>query len=203
MRQCRSVVLVASVAGALGCTSAAAAAAPPATAIGTGYDDLGRVSEVVDPAVGAAFYSWDAVGNLSSITRPSATAVAVSQVTPRTAQVGASVAVYGTGFSATASQDTVKFNGTTAAITLATPSELVVTVPTGATSGTITITAPGGSAVSSMSFTVRSAHDPSIASASTSLGDAGTGFSVSGTNFDTTKTNNALVVNLARTPLSR
>ena len=40
----------------------------------------------------------------------------MQQITPQSAHVGAVVRVYGTGFSATQSQDTVKFNGTAATV---------------------------------------------------------------------------------------
>ncbi len=112
------------------------------------YDDLGRLVAVIDPANGTAVYSYDAVGNILSITRQSATIVAVLQVTPNAAAIGAAVTIYGTGFSTTPSQNTVTFNGTTATVTAATATSLTTTVPTGATTGTVMVTAPGGAAAS-------------------------------------------------------
>src|SRR5581483_6408757 len=77
------------------------------------------------------------------------------------------VTLVGTGYSATASQNTVTFNGTAATVTSATTTQLVVTVPTGATTGPIAVTTPNGSATSSTPFTVTAAGAfgaPTIAS---------------------------------------
>src|SRR5438874_1599708 len=52
-----------------------AGAAPPASAISYGYDELGRLAAVSDPANGAAKYGYDAAGNLTSITRQAVTVV--------------------------------------------------------------------------------------------------------------------------------
>ena len=50
--------------------------------------------------------------------------------------IGTEVTITGTGFSTTATDNTVKFNGTTATVSGATNTSLVVTVPTGTTTGT-------------------------------------------------------------------
>src|SRR5262249_40082681 len=80
------------------------------------YDELGRLVMVVDPSGDAATYTYDAVGNILSIGRIAAGTVAITEFTPNGAPVGATVTVYGTGFSATANQNTVTFNGTSAAV---------------------------------------------------------------------------------------
>jgi hypothetical protein len=55
------------------------------------------------------------------------------------------------------------FNGTTATITSNTPTEIVTTVPAGATTGQIAVTTPGGTATSATDFAVTSpSHDRSI-----------------------------------------
>ena len=122
----------------------------------------------------------------------------MQQITPQSAHVGAVVRVYGTGFSATQSQDTVKFNGTAATVSSALPGELIVTVPAGASTGAVKVVAPGGSASSTTPFTVAAVNAPTISSVSTSLAMAGSTFTVTGTNFDTTSTNDGLVVNDTR-----
>jgi hypothetical protein len=48
----------------------------------------------------------------------------------------------------------VTFNGTTATITSANPTTIVVPVPSGATTGKIAVTTPGGTATSATSFKV-------------------------------------------------
>jgi IPT/TIG domain len=147
---------------------------------------------VIDASGDAAVYHYDAVGNLLSITRSTPTQVNVIEFTPDAGPVGQSVTIYGTGFSATANQNTVTFNGTTASITSAATTQLVVTVPGGATTGTIAVTSPNGSDTSSTSFTVTTAVGaPTITSFTPTSAVAGTSITVTGTNFDSvTATNN-------------
>src|SRR5262249_38315334 len=59
---------------------------------------------------------------------------------------GATVTITGTGFSVTADDNTVKFNGTAASVTSATTTSLTVTAPTGGTTGKVTVTTDGGTA---------------------------------------------------------
>jgi hypothetical protein len=73
----------------------------------------------------------------------SSASVAVFSFSPTTGNVAQTVTIYGTGFSTSASQDTVKFNGTPATVSFATTTQLVATVPPGASSGTISVSAPG------------------------------------------------------------
>src|SRR6202022_4502789 len=116
------------------------------------YDDLGRVAGVVDPNGNSAVYNYDAVGNLLSITRFTPAQVALIQFSPGQGPVGTSIAISGSGFSTTPTQNTVKFNGTSATVTAATSTQLNVTVPNGATNGTISVTSPNGTATSTKIF---------------------------------------------------
>jgi YD repeat-containing protein len=128
------------------------------------YDELGRLVGVIDASGDAAVYHYDAVGNLLSITRSTSTQVSVIEFTPNAGPIGQSVTIYGTGFSASAGQNTVSFNGTTASISSASTTTLIVTVPSGATTGTIAVTSPNGSANSATSRTMplqRSVQDRS------------------------------------------
>jgi YD repeat-containing protein len=154
------------------------------------YDELGRLVGVIDTNGDAAVYQYDAVGNLLSITRTSATQVSIIDFTPNDGPIGQTVTIYGTGFSATASSNTVSFNGTSASITSASTTALVVTVPSGATTGTIGVTSPNGSTTSGSSFTVTVSATPTITSFSPTTGVAGTSVTVTGTNFQTTAANN-------------
>jgi YD repeat-containing protein len=160
------------------------------------YDELGRLVGVIDANGDAAAYHYDAVGNLLSITRSTATTVAIIEVTPDGGPVGQTVTIYGTGFSATANQNTVSFNGTSGSITAASTTTLTVTVPVGATTGTISVTSPNGSANSGSSFVVgMTGGPPSITSFSPTIGPAGTAVTITGTNFDSLVPQNRLTFN--------
>lgn len=80
------------------------------------YDDAGRLQAVIDPASDTAVYAYDAVGNLTGITRQPSPTLAVLQFTPSSSPIGTTVTIYGTGFSATPASNIVKFNGTTATV---------------------------------------------------------------------------------------
>ncbi len=120
--------------------AAALAAAPASSPVTYVYDEIGRLEAVVDPGAstnGVAKCAYDDVGNLLSITRQSATVTTIIDFHAKSGPVGSSVTIYGAAFSSTPSQNTVKFNGTTATVASATTTQLVATVPSGATSGTI------------------------------------------------------------------
>jgi YD repeat-containing protein len=130
------------------------------------YDALGRLTAVIDPQGDVGVYHYDAVGNLLSIERVTVSTlpgnVAISLVTPNQGKVGTTVAIFGKGFSGTPSQNTVTFNGTPATVTDAAPTRLVSTVPPGATTGPIALTAPLGNATSPNPFTVISVTGPLV-----------------------------------------
>ena len=162
----------------------------------TWYDELGRLIAVIDTGGDTATYTYDAVGNVLSIGRYASTAVSVISFVPPTGPVGTVVTISGTGFSATPASNTVTFNGTTAAVSTASATQLAVTVPSGATTGLIAVTAPAGSDSSSSSFTVAAPAAPTITSFSPTVAAAGASITISGTNFQTTAPNNRLQFNL-------
>jgi len=67
------------------------------------YDELGRLRAVIDPSQtdGTAIYTYDAVGNILSITRQPASQVAIIEFNPKRGPVGTTVTIQGTGFGAT------------------------------------------------------------------------------------------------------
>jgi YD repeat-containing protein len=153
------------------------------------YDDAGRLRAVIDPASDTAIYAYDSVGNLTGITRQSSSTLAVLQFTPGTGPVGTTVTLYGTGFSATSSSNTVKFNGTTATVLTASTTILTATVPSGATTGTISVTVGANTATGVASFTVGSGA-PTLSSLTPAVANSGTTMTLTGTNYDTTPINN-------------
>jgi DNA/RNA endonuclease G (NUC1) len=75
----------------------------------------------------------------------------LTSFSPSSGAVGASVTLTGSNFT---SASIVKFNTSYATFTVNSGSQITATVPAGATSGKISVIAPGGLAVSSSSFTV-------------------------------------------------
>ncbi len=160
------------------------------------YDELGRLVAVIDTAGQTAIYNYDAVGNLLSITTQSSSTVAILEFTPNNGPIGTTVTIWGNGFSATPSQNTVKFNGVMATITSSTVNQIVTSVPAGATTGTILVISPLGSATSVASFSVTASTQPTISSFNPSLVDIGGTVNVSGTNFSSIPSVNRAFVNM-------
>jgi YD repeat-containing protein len=152
------------------------------------YDAIGRLVGVVDPASNeAAIFTYDAVGNLTSIGRQNASTVSILDFTPSSGPAGTTVTIYGTGFSATPGSNTVSFNGASGVVASSTSTSIVATVPAGATTGPIGVTAPGGSATSSGSFTVTATDGaPVITSFSPTVASSGTTVTLTGLNFEPT-----------------
>jgi YD repeat-containing protein len=167
------------------------------------YDDLGRLSAVVNATSNeAAIYQYDAVGNLLGITRQPASTLTILNFTPKSGLVGTSVTIAGLGFSPTATQNTVTFNGMPTTVSSATATQLVVTVPTGATTGTIAVTTPSGLATSSSPFTVTSGGSttaaPTITNFTPTVGAPGTPVTITGSNFATPAGDNRVLFHTAQ-----
>lgn len=120
------------------------------------YDELGRLVGVVDGTGNAAVYVYDEVGNLLRIDRftTGATGIGIFLVAPGSTRVGTNVQIQGFGFDPTSANNQVQFNGTTATVVSATATLIVATVPTGATTGPVTVTNANGTATSPQAFTV-------------------------------------------------
>ncbi|MBI2216852.1 MAG: IPT/TIG domain-containing protein [Candidatus Rokubacteria bacterium] len=98
------------------------------------------------------------MGNLLRIDRFDTSAISgevgITLVATTRGRTGTEVQIFGKGFGASVADNTVTFNGVPAAITKAAPNRLVVTVPSGATTGFITVTGPRGSGQSPGLFVV-------------------------------------------------
>jgi YD repeat-containing protein len=163
------------------------------------YDEIGRLVSVSSPDGNLAKYTYDQLGNLLSITRFDSSQVSIVNITPDFGAEGATVTINGTGFSLTASQNTVLFNGLTAPVLSATATQIVTSVPVGATSGPVSVTSPAGSATSSTSFTVNG-YLPTISGFSPMSGAAGTAVTITGSNFQPAGPNKILI-NATATPV--
>ena len=153
------------------------------------YDDLGRLVAVLDPAGDTARYGYDSVGNLLSISRQISTLVSIIEFTPKSGLAGTVVTIHGTGFSPTSSGNTVTFNGTAAAVSSSSETQIVTTVPPGATTGLISVTTSAGSDSSDVPFVVGT-NGPIITGFTPSIGTAGTAVTITGENFETVTHNN-------------
>jgi hypothetical protein len=108
------------------------------------------------------------------------TAPTISSFSPKSGPVGTSVRINGSGF---AGATAVRFNGVSASYTVNTQGTRIDTkVPTGATTGKITVTTPGGTATSAANFTV-TVPAPTISSFSPTSGRTGTAVTITGTTF--------------------
>ncbi|MFC6092409.1 RHS repeat-associated core domain-containing protein [Saccharothrix lopnurensis] len=117
---------------------------PPPGAASYAYDALGRLTGVVAADGSVARYRYDAAGNVTGVERLGTPAVAVLSAVPGRVRPGDSITVTGKGF--TTSGTTARINGAPAPVTSAKATELVVTVPDGATSGPLEVTSPNGTA---------------------------------------------------------
>ncbi|MFA6147666.1 MAG: IPT/TIG domain-containing protein [bacterium] len=117
---------------------------------------------------------------VSATPASSTPAPTITSFAPSSGKVDDLVFIDGTGFVSGAT--TVSFNGTAATVALLTDNQVIVPVPTGATTGSISVTTPGGTATSAGSFEVLVL--PTIGSVAPMRGPAGTVVTVTGTAFD-------------------
>ncbi|MHB8347171.1 MAG: IPT/TIG domain-containing protein [Acidiferrobacterales bacterium] len=146
------------------------------------YDANGRLIAVTASNGSGAQYTYDAVGNIQSIQPISAGQLALFTSSPEQGVVGAQVTIQGSGFSATASSDTVKFNGVVATVVSATATQIVATVPNGATTGPVSVTVGTANVISSTNFAV--GELPVITGFTPAFGGAGTAVTVAGSGLD-------------------
>ena len=119
----------------------------------------------------------------SNFTVPSTAPTIVSFV-PISGPVGTTVIITGTNLTGATG---VTFRRTAAtSFTVNSATQITAVVPVGATSGTISVTTPEGTAVSASSFTVTAAGSPTITSFSPASGPVGTTVVITGTNFSDT-----------------
>jgi hypothetical protein len=129
---------------------------------------------------------------LTSSTNFTIPAPTITSFTPLTGSAGTSVTITGTNFSTITGNNAVKFNSTAATVTASTTTSITTSVPSGASSGSITVTVNGNTATSSTSFTVPVV---AISSFTPQTGAEGTSVVITGTNFSATPANNTVKFN--------
>ena len=157
--------------------------------------DVGNVtSYVLTVPDGQTYYfvvqAYDTSGLLSSRSTEVAYTVAgtpsptITSLTPASGLVGTSVTITGTNFGATQSTSAVTFNGTPATPSSWSATSIVVSVPSGATTGSVLVTV-NGAASNGLTYTVNSR--PTLTSLAPTSGPVGTSVTITGTNFGSTK----------------
>jgi hypothetical protein len=115
-----------------------------------------------------------------TVTAPPPPPPTVSGFSPTSGPVGTSVTITGTGFTGATG---VSFNGTPATtFTVNSATQVTATVPTGATTGPVSVTTGGGTGTSTNSFTV-TGPAPTITGFAPTSGPEGTSVTITGTGF--------------------
>ncbi len=133
------------------------------------------------------------VDNGSTITGPDFTvldiAPVITSISPTIGPVGAQVTISGENFGVAITEVRVEFNGTEAIVSSIADNELLVTVPAGATTGTVTVTLlSNGNTATGPVFTVQ-AVSPVINSIDPASGPTGAEVTITGQNFGTVISN--------------
>jgi IPT/TIG domain len=137
----------------------------------TNASTTGATAVVPAGATTGPIHVYTAAGQKTSATNFTVTPVplpTISSFTPTFGPTGTSVKIMGTNFSGTVSgasftTSSVKFNNVSATtFHVNSATQITATVPTGATTGKITVTTPGGTATSAANFTVSTVHTRSI-----------------------------------------
>jgi len=150
------------------------------------YDDTGQLVKVVDSTGVVIEYVYDPVGNMLEIKRSAAApgTLAIFSFTPQQGGPLATVTNSGQGFSPTPSLNTVRFNGVAASVLSATFTTLVVQIPIGALTGSISVTVGSNTSASAIAFTVLPIPViTSVSPASAPSGSVVASFQVTGVNL--------------------
>ncbi|OGU12173.1 MAG: hypothetical protein A2075_10040 [Geobacteraceae bacterium GWC2_58_44] len=121
----------------------------------------GSEGDTTQPLIDGTNYSWianvtDRNGNMTArqTSFTPTTAPALSGFSPAGGLAGTTVTLSGVNFGTNPASHTVRFNGTPATVSAATSSSLTVTVPAGATTGTIQLVTGGRTLTSTKQFIV-------------------------------------------------
>jgi len=117
------------------------------------------------------------------------TGLTITTVNPAIGVTNTQVTIFGTQFKADANQNIVKFNGVAAAVSTATPLQLAVSVPSGCTSGPVTVEV-AGQRVTGPVFTVFG-----ISQLNPVAGAPGTVVTIDGDAFSETPSGNTVLFN--------
>ena len=151
------------------------------------YDDANQLFRALDSTGTLLEWIYDSGHNITQVNRSvvSLTSLAIFNVTPLRGAPGTMVRIYGQNFNTTPGSNVVMFNGVAATVVSATSTMLIVIVPSGGTTGTITITV-NGQTVTSGTLQFSGPLSPTITSLIPDGGITGTSLNLAvvGTNLD-------------------
>jgi hypothetical protein len=173
------------------------------------WSDTQIVAQVGSNSTGSGAISVTSAGGATvtsstpfSVNVPGA-GIVIAGFTPRSGAVGSLVSIIGSNFDPDPGKNQVRFGGAYAVVTSASSTQLVVTVPQGATSGNITVSTASQPGVSSPSpFTVMASSTPiSLIGFSPSGGGAGTQVTINGSGFGGSAPGNSVYFNGSPAPI--
>lgn len=150
------------------------------------YDANGRVVAITATNGTSVQYGYNSLGHTSQVSAP----IAAGQLTifafaPTHGEAGAQVTIQGQGFDSNAANDTVTFNGVIATVLSASATQLVAAVPSGATTGPISVKVGTQTATSAASFVMDDTGlPPTIEQVSPLVTTVGSNITVTGTHLD-------------------
>lgn len=150
------------------------------------YDANGRVVAVTANNGTSVQYGYNTLGQAGQVGAPlSSGQLAIFSFMPTHGAAGTQVTLEGQGFSSTLANNSVSFNGTPTTVLSATATQLVTSVPTGATTGPISVTVGTQTATSTSAFVVDDGSlPPTITQVSPLIVAAGGTVTVAGTHLD-------------------
>ncbi|MFJ6181133.1 IPT/TIG domain-containing protein [Streptomyces sp. NPDC092295] len=175
-----------------GAPSSAPSSAPPSAPPPAPLSGAKRAAEsAAGPAGEAARYRYDEAGNRPGIDRFASSRLSVLALVPVRAAAGATVTLSGTGFSTTASANTVTFGRKTAEVVSASATRLKVKVPAAAVTGKVSVKVGANTAQSPETFTL-AAPAPAVTTMAPASGAVGTSVVLSGSGFAPTASENVV-----------
>jgi YD repeat-containing protein len=149
------------------------------------YDANHRLVGVLNSTGNSTRYVYDDLGNLVRTDSLAPSQFAILGFSPEHGAPGTPVSIFGQGFSTTAASNTVEFNGTAATVASSNANQLQVTVPTGATTGLVSVASGSNSASSDSAFTVDGTGlAPTITAVSPLGANPGTTITLTGSHLD-------------------
>jgi YD repeat-containing protein len=149
------------------------------------YDADGRVVGIAQTSKASTQYTYNTLGHLAQVNALPIGQVAIFAFTPTQGTTGAQVTIEGQGFSTTAASNSVAFNGVAATVLSATAAQLVVSVPSGASTGLISVTVAGNTALSATPFIIgNTGLPPTITQFSPTIVNSGAPVTVTGAQLD-------------------